>query len=209
MDTQSQRNGMLMETYGLHWTSPALYPEKAEGYVDIKGPPAPKLVKKAMEMMSQEIKKQKLSQNEAGAYWAKYGRLPTGTLTNRANEPVYILQKSIWMQDQETKEVSVLFGDRYDIDTIGHIPSGISALGDTFDQNVSSEEQSLLESSLQGIHLRRKEVRDMRGCTSTDNCFGLPTYVFFLPIICCLGGCCYDQWKQKTDRVSRRYDTLR
>ena len=188
---------MLMQTYGLRWTSPAIFPERAQGYVDTKGPPAAKLVKQATEKMSQEIKAQKLSQNEAGAYWAKHGRLPTGTWTNH-QRPVYLLQKSIWMQDPETKQIDVVFGDRYDMDQMRHIPSGISASGEPFEQNdVSSEEQSLLESAIQGIHERRKEVRDMRGCTSTDNCFGLPTYVCFLPIICCLGGCCYDQWKQK------------
>lgn len=196
----AQQQGKEMHhvgVYGLQLRSPALFPEEAEGYKEAKSP-SPKLVKKAMDVQAKEIKAQKAAGHLSGAYWAEHGRLPTGLTSDPANEPIYLLQKSAWMQDPATKEFQVIFGDRYDTDSLASIPAGLSAHGDTFAQaDLGSEELSLIEKICGEIHEERRDVRDARGCSSKDNCCGLPTYFFFLPVICCLGGFCYDQYAQK------------
>ena len=191
--------GMLVGTYGLQFTSPAAFPDRQTGSQE-PGLPDRKLVQNTQHLVAKEIEGHQAMGNRAGAYWAEYGRLPTGLLSpdDRALEPIYLFQRSMWVQEPTSKEYSVMYGDRYDVTTLSSIPSGLSAQGETYSQRpLDEQDQASIERMILEIHQLRQEVRDGRSCSSKDNCFGLPTYVCFLPLICCLGGCCYDQYKQK------------
>jgi hypothetical protein len=80
------------------------------------------------------------------------------------------------------------------------IPGVISATGQivSAETMLSEEEKRVLNDVFIDLSQRRRELRDSRGCGSHDNCCGLPTWACFLPVICCLGGCCYDQAKQRS-----------
>jgi len=187
----------FLDKYGTTLSSPPDNPEKDQHYrAPEKKDEATfkKLVKQAKSKNQQQIEVQSGKSSISGQYWAEYGRLPAGI-----DDVVYLLPKSQWRNQSEVNAWFVEFGDRYSMDNLV-VPGGISAAG----QNVTAEtllsevEKDLLNGVFKDLSQRRRDLRDSRGCGSNDNFCGLPTWACFLPVICCLGGFCYDQAKQNS-----------
>ncbi|KAL7426025.1 hypothetical protein ACHAXM_000279 [Skeletonema potamos] len=187
----------LLAKFGTTLSSPPDNPEKDRHY---RAPQKKddralgKLIKQARIKNQQEVKAQRAKASISGQYWAEYGRLPAGM-----DDLVYLLPKAQWRTDPEMNMWQVEFGDRYSMEDLV-IPGVISATGQivSAETMLSEEEKRVLNDVFIDLSQRRRELRDSRGCGSHDNCCGLPTWACFLPVICCLGGCCYDQAKQRS-----------